>query len=150
MRKNVTVEKILLEFEPEKQNLLLALKKINFFFGYIGEEDAKKVAEYFDLSMAKIFEVAGFYDLIKIEKPVDMVIKVCSGSDCSLSGSTDVIREIENYFHIKVGDKFNPKVRLEKISCLGRCYAGPILLINEKIYERVTVGNIYQILKEWV
>ena len=149
MQKKITVEKILLTFDPQTQNLLPALKKINAFLGYIDKEEAQKVADYFALPLAKIYETASFYDLIKTQKPAHLEIKICSGGDCLLAGSEAVAREIENYFHIKVGDEFNPRVRLEKISCLGHCAEGPIVLINGKMYQRVTKSSIYGILKEW-
>lgn len=149
MRNNITVEKILLEFDPVVQNLLLALKKISHTFGYICEKDARKIAEYFEFPLAKIYETASFYDLVETKKPANLEIKVCSGGDCTLGQSAGVIREIENYFRIRVGDEFNPKVRLEKISCLGRCGDGPIVVVNGKVYEKVTASSIYKIFEEW-
>jgi NADH-quinone oxidoreductase subunit E len=150
MRNNITVEKILLEFDPVAQNLLLALKKISKNFGYICEKDSQKIAEYFEFPITKIYETASFYDLVETKKPANLEIKVCSGGDCNLGQSTNVIREIENHFRIRVGDKFNPKVRLKKISCLGRCGDGPIVIVNRKVYERVTASSIYKIFAEWI
>ena len=149
MQKSGTIEKILLEFDPEAKNLLLALKKINASFGYISEADAGKVADYFELPLAKVYETASFYDLIETKKTANLEIKVCSGGDCVLGNSAEIIREIENYFRIKAGDEFHPKVRLEKISCLGRCAEGPIVVVNGKAYEKVTKSSIYEILDKY-
>ena len=150
MQKRGTIEKILLEFNPEAKNLLPALKKISVSFGYISEVDAGKVADYFELPLAKVYETASFYDLLLIKKPAILEIKVCSGGDCCLGGSVEIMGEIENYFHIKAGDEFNLRVRLEKISCLGRCGEGPIMVVNGKVYEKVTKSSIYKVLGEWV
>jgi NADH-quinone oxidoreductase subunit E len=150
MRNNVTVEKILLEFDPEAENLLAVLKKINAIFGYISEKDANKLAEYFELPLSKVYEVASFYDLVETRKPANLEIRVCSGGDCSLGGSTQIIREIENYFRIRAGDEFHLKVRLKKISCLGRCGEGPIVIVNGKVYEKITVSSVHRILEEYV
>jgi len=150
MQKIVTVEKILLELDPEVKNLLPTLKKINDVFDFISEKDAGKVADYFELSLTKVFETASFYDLILTKKPTNLEIEICSGGDCSLTGSLAVIREIENYYRIKVGDEFNQKVCLKKISCLGRCVEGPIVVVNGKVYEKVTASSIHKILGEWV
>ncbi len=149
MQKSVTVEKILLEFDPEKTNLLLALKRVSADFGYICEKDAQKIADYFELPLAKVYEVASFYDFIETKKPANLMIGVCSGADCILNSSLGIIREIENYFRIKSGDENNPRVRLERISCLGRCGEGPIVVVNGKVYERVTESGVHKILGEW-
>ena len=145
----MTVEKILLAFDPEVNNLLSVLKKISAVFGHISEKDAQKVADYFELSLAKVYETASFYDLVRTKKPARLTIEVCSGGDCTISGSAEVIKEIENYYRIKAGDGFNPKVRLEKISCLGRCAEGPVMVVNGKVYEKVTASGVHRILAEW-
>jgi NADH-quinone oxidoreductase subunit E len=150
MLKSVMAEKILLEFDPQKNNLLLALKKINAVFGYISKDTAEKVAEYFSLPISQIYETASFYDLINLEKTADLVIKICSGADCVLGGANKIISEIENYFKIKAGDKFNPKISLEIVSCLGMCSQGPVVVINGKIFEKVTTSRLYEILNEYV
>ncbi len=150
MLKSATAEKILLEFDPQKNNLLLALKEINANFGYISKDNAKKTAEYFSLPLSQIYETASFYDLINLEKAADLVIKVCSGADCVLGGANKIVSEIENYFRIKSGDKFNPKISLEIVSCFGMCAQGPIMVINGKIFEKVTTSRMHEILNEYV
>ena len=149
MQNNVTVEKILVGYDQEPRNLLPLLKKISATFGYISEKDAKKVAAYFELPLAKVSEVASFYDLIRIKKTASLEIKVCSGGDCCLGGASSVMQEIENYFRVKSGDEFNLKVHLEKMSCLGRCGEGPVVVVNGKVYEKVTVSGVHRILGEW-
>ncbi|MFZ2835606.1 MAG: NAD(P)H-dependent oxidoreductase subunit E, partial [Candidatus Moraniibacteriota bacterium] len=145
-----TVEKILLHFDPEKKNIVATLKEINKVFSYISKKDMQKVANYFSLPLSEIYETASFYDLIKTEKTANLVIKVCSGTHCVLSDSNSIVREIENYFRIKAGDEFNPKVKLEIISCLGRCGEGPVVVINEKFFERVTKNSIHSILEGYL
>jgi len=47
-----TTEKILLNYDPEKENLLPVLKEISSFFGFISEKNAQKIADYFSVSFA--------------------------------------------------------------------------------------------------
>ena len=143
----VTIEKILLEFDPEKNNLLPALEKISAVFGFVSESDAKKIAEYFSIPFSKVYETASFYDLISIKANQPLVIKVCSGTHCTVNGSIEIIREIENYFNIKCGDDFNPKVRLEMMSCLGECGNGPVVAVNGQVFTRVTKSSIHGIIE---
>ncbi|HHE45805.1 MAG TPA: hypothetical protein ENL05_00420 [Candidatus Moranbacteria bacterium] len=145
-----TVEKILLEFNPEKSNLLLALKKINATFGYISEKSAQKIADYFSLPLSQVFETASFHNALNVKKPPRLVIKICSGANCALNNSFQTIKEVENYFKIKADREDNPEVKLETVSCLGRCGEGPVMMVNGKVYTKVTKDKIYEILKEWV
>lgn len=144
-----TVERILLEFDPEIRNLLPALKKISAAFGYVSQSDAQKAADYFSLPLSKIHEVASFYDLVETEKQPDLVIQVCGGTNCALSGASAIVQEIENIFRIKSGDENNPRLRLEIISCLGQCGEGPIVVVNGKIFTGVTASGVHGILGEY-
>lgn len=146
----ITVEKILLEYDSVPTNLLPALKKISAAFGYINEKDAGKVAVYFTLPLSKVYETASFYDLLKTKKQPQLVIRVCSGSNCTVTGAADIISGIESFFHIKAGDSNNQRVKLEIISCLERCGEGPVMVINNKIFTRVTKSSVFGILDKWL
>jgi NADH-quinone oxidoreductase subunit E len=148
--KKLTVEKILLEFDPNAENLLPALKKISAAFGFVGEKDAALAADYFSVPFAKVFETASFYDLINTKKPAGLVIQVCSSTNCVLRNSFSIIKEIEGIFHVKCGDENNPKVKLEEISCLGRCGEGPIVVVNGKVFTQVTTSSVHGILEEYL
>ena len=138
--KRKTIQKIILEFEPEMENLLPALKKISAVFGYVGEKEANALADYFGVPESKVFETASFYDEIKTEKQPEILIQVCSSANCAVNDSFSIIKEIENSFKIKV----------QEISCLGRCADGPIMVVNGKIYEKVTKSSVHGILEEYL
>jgi len=145
-----TVEKILLEFDPEPKNLLPALKNISAAFGYIDESEAEKVSLYFGVPPAKVYEKASFYDLIRTRKQPGLSIQVCSGANCAVKSAYKVIREIENQLHIKEGDGFNQKVKLEVISCLGQCGNGPVVIVNGNVFTKVSLGSVAGILKNYI
>lgn len=142
-----TIEKILLGFDPEISNLLPALEEISATFGYVAKGDAQKTADYFSVPLSKVYETASFYDLIDTKKQPSLLIQVCSGTNCTVNDGFGIIKEIENYFKIKVGDEFNPKVRLETISCLGHCGEGPVVVINGRVFTQVTKSSIYGIIE---
>jgi NADH:ubiquinone oxidoreductase subunit E len=146
----MTLEKILLEYDPEAVNLLPALEKTSAAFGYVSRENAKKIADYFSLPESKVYETASFYDLINMKKPAGLVIKVCSGTHCTVLDARKIVEEIESRLHIKAGDENHPRIKLEIISCLGRCGDGPVVVINDKAYKRVAVNMIEEILEEWI
>lgn len=150
MAKGTTVEKILLEFDPEIKNLLQAIKKINAAFGYVSEEDAQKIADYFDVPMSRVYETASFYDQINVIRQPNLVIQVCSGTNCTVKNAFDIIGEIENLFHIKAGEGEGQKVKLEIISCLGRCGEGPIVVVNGEVFTNVAASGVHGILLKWV
>jgi NADH:ubiquinone oxidoreductase subunit E len=145
-----TVEKILLDYEPNSENILAVLKSINKIFGFISKKDAQKTATYFGLPASKIYETASFYDLIETKRQPSLYIKLCSSIHCSVNQSELVKKAIENYFKIKAGDEFHPKVKIKIISCVGECGKGPIMFVNDRMYSMVKVGDIYEIFSHYV
>jgi NADH:ubiquinone oxidoreductase subunit E len=148
--KNKTIQKILLEFEPKIENLLPALKKISVAFGYVKEKEARILAGYFSISESKIFETMTFYDDIKTKKPPQILIQVCSSTNCTVNNNFKIIKEIEKKFKIRSGDDNSEKIKLEEISCLGRCAEGPIMVVNGKVYEKVNSSMVHSILEEYI
>jgi len=144
-----TVEKILLEFDPEKRNLLPALRKISASFGYVNEQEAEKVADYFSISLSQVYETASFYDLLRTKKEASLVVKICSGGNCAVNNSFRLISVVERILGIKVGDDFNPKKKIEIVSCLGKCGEGPIMIVNGKVFEKVKPAKVQEILEKY-
>ena len=142
-----TVEKILLEFDPELGNLLPALRKISASFGYVNENEARRVANYFSVNLTKVYETASFYDLLPTKKEPPLKVKICSGGNCTVDNAFKVLHATERYLGVKAGDDFNPHKKIEIVSCLGRCGEGPIVIINDKIFTKVMPNKIEDIFK---
>lgn len=143
-------KEILKEFLPEKKNLLGAIKKINQQNGFFSEQSVELVAEYFGISKSKVFQTASFYDEIKTKKPALVEVGICDSLNCENKSSEKIIQSLENFFQVKVGDDFNEKLKIKRISCQGQCLSGPIMIINGQIYERVTPGFAVEIVKNYL
>jgi NADH-quinone oxidoreductase subunit E len=61
-----------------------------------------------------------------------------------------VLKEIENYLGVKAGDEFNPKIKIETVSCLGQCGEGPVVIINGNMHLKVSVHDIDDILSGYL
>lgn len=131
------IQKILLKFEPQPENLLRVLKEINKQEKYINESDCRKVAGYFSLPPARVFSLASFFDLLGTKPVKKKIIKVCSGGPCSMKRSFEIIRQIEMLLKIELGKDSHPKAKLETMSCVGLCDQGPVMMIDEQVFEKV-------------
>ena len=142
-----TVQKILLNYDPEPQNFLKAVKEINEVFGYVSKENTYLLADYFSLSPAEAFSALSFYDEIRTKPKSDVEIKVCMGVPCEMRGSGRVLREIENFLRAKADNDKTPKLEILTSSCQGRCKRGPVVIINGNVYENVKAFEIDDILR---
>lgn len=145
----MTVQKIIFQYEPEKENLLKVIKEINEQEGFFSLESAKRVAHHFDLKTAEVFSVASFYDQIKTNKLAACLIQVCDGANCQTREADKIIKAIEIFLRQKEGDNNNLKFKLERISCLGRCLQGPNVIINGTVYEKMDAGKTIEIVQHY-
>ncbi|MDA3814783.1 MAG: NAD(P)H-dependent oxidoreductase subunit E [Patescibacteria group bacterium] len=145
----MVINKILLNYKPSKKNLLAVIKEINKNKGFFSVEDAEKVASYFNVSVAEVFSAGSFYDEIRTKKPSNITVQFCDSPNCQSKNVEKIINDIEILYRQKVGDDNNVKLKIERISCLGRCLDGPIMVVNGNIYERMDSAMAINILTSY-
>lgn len=144
------VHKILLNYEPKRHNLLPAIKEINKQKNFFSVDDARRVSAYFKIPEAEVFSAASFYDEINVKKPAIAVVQFCDSPNCQVKNVEKIIKEIETLYRQKTGDDFNAKLKIERISCQGRCLDGPIMIVNGNIYEKVDSGKAIEIIQRYI
>lgn len=132
-----TIQKILLNFEPKKENFLPAVKEVNKIFEYISQDHVYRIADYFAMSPAEAFSAISFYEDIRIEPKADVEIKVCMSAPCEMKGSSKVLNEIERFLGQRADKDKTKKLEVITTSCQGRCLRGPVVIINGNVYENV-------------
>jgi [NiFe] hydrogenase diaphorase moiety large subunit len=66
-----------------------------------------------------------------------------------LVGKAQVARQLENDLGITFGEtSADGRFSLEWASCLGMCDQGPALLVNDKVFTRVTPEQVHRIIEE--
>lgn len=146
----MTIQKILLSFEPKKENVLPALKKINRLFGFIDKSQAYLIAEYFGIAPSRLYGLITAGELFKTSKPARVCVSVCNGPHCQMKNAGGVVREIEKYLGVKADHKGTRKASVETISCVGQCTDGPVVIVNETMYEKVKNFEVDDILRNYI
>jgi|TARA_B100001996_G_scaffold378577_1_gene362951 NADH-quinone oxidoreductase subunit E len=117
--------------------------------GFVTKEIIQALAKYLEIKEIDVFEVATFYTMINIEPVGRNVIAVCNNISCMLRGSDKILNHIEKKLNIKVGEstsdqKFYLK---DEIECLAACNGGPMMQVNHKNYENLTLDKVDKILE---
>jgi len=146
----MSLQKILLKFEPKPENLLAALKEIQKENRYIEKKECETVARYFSLPLARVFSTTSFFDQLKTEKKSKKVIRICSGGPCLGEKSMEVARQIEMLLKIELENDAHPKYKLELMSCAGLCDQGPIVEIDGQVFEKVRPETVDDIIRNYL
>lgn len=73
-------------------------------------------------------------------------ITICMGSSCFSRGNKKTLRVIQDY--LKETGRLQ-QVTFQGSHCFGNCEFGPMLQINDLLYNQVTDGNVVKILEEY-
>ncbi len=146
----MTIQKMLLLFEPKEKNLLSLLQQVNAYFGYVSREDTYRIADYFGVAPARIYGLLTVAGNLNFQKPARLEVAVCTGPNCQLKGAMDVLKEIENYLFVKADRQPTEEVNLKTISCAGHFLAGPVVVVNGNFHENVKPFEVDDILRNYL
>jgi len=135
------------EKEEVELTLIQALINIQERFGYLPEDKLKEVATRFGVGEAHVWGVATFYNIFRLKPLGKTHIKVCMGTACHLAGGKLVVEAAERELRIKVGETTEDlRFSLERVACVGCCMLAPVVVINEKVYPRMSPLKFEEIL----
>ncbi len=143
------LDKIMTDYGYKKSNLIAMLQSVQQIYKYLPEEAITYIgAKVEGLSPATVFGVATFYAQFSLEPKGRYEIKVCDGTACHVRGSMPVLKAVKKKINLKDGKMTTEDglFSLETVSCLGACSLAPAMVINGKIYPKMTEDAVSMII----
>ncbi len=136
--------KIIDECGNQESSLIPILQKVQEEYRYLPQEILAFIATALDVPPASVFGVATFYAQFSLEPKGKYVIRVCDGTACHVRGNKTIIDAIRNKIGLRADEKTTRDMRwtFETVSCLGACGLAPAVVINEKVYGRMTPEKV--------
>ncbi len=134
------------ESKPAIIESLLILQHYND--GYVTQDIMRALANYLSVSEIDVLEVATFYTMINTEPVGRNVISVCNNVSCMLRGADDILKHVEKKLCVKVGESTpdNKFFLKDEIECLAACNGAPMMQVNHRNYENLTIKRVDEIL----
>jgi NADH-quinone oxidoreductase subunit E len=134
----------------QKSSLIGILQDIQTKMNYLPRKALLQVAKSLDIPMTTIYEVATFYKAFSLEPRGRHTIQVCLGTACHVRGGARVLDYLENQLDVRSGGTTkNLLFTLESVNCLGACALGPMMVIDNKYFGRISTTKIESILKQY-
>jgi len=145
--KNVkAVEKLLADFPAQRSNLIPILQSVQGRLGYLPKDAIGRVATYTRVSEAEVYGVASFYTQFRFTPVGKHMFTVCRGTACHVLGSKKLVDELEDVLGIEPGSTTpDLEFSLQTVACFGSCALAPLLVVDEKVYGRVTSQKVRQL-----
>ena len=143
------LDKAIEKLGAKESSLIAILQTAQEYYRYLPAEIFPYLAEKLDMSEAKIYGVATFYENFSLEKKGKYVIKVCDGTACHVRHSIPVLNELKAQLGLKDGQKTTADYlfTLETVSCLGACGLAPVMMINEEVHPAMTPEKVKAVIK---
>lgn len=134
----------------EKTPLMMILSDIQKEFGYIPLEVQEIVSEKTGISVAEIYGVVTFYSFFSLKPKGKYVIGCCLGTACYVKGAQQIIDKFSEILGIKAGETTEDGLfTIDALRCIGACAISPAIKINGKVYPKVQVSAVPEIIKEY-
>lgn len=136
---------------PDKKGeLIRVLHHAQHTYGYLPQELQVHIAKKLGISTAKVFGVVSFYSFFTMEPKGEFDVSICLGTACYVRGADKVLDEFKKELGIEVGGTTaDGKFSLTALRCVGACGLAPVVLVNGKVYGRVTDAEVKGILDEY-
>jgi formate dehydrogenase len=126
--------------QGHRRDLLIEhLHVLNDHFHGLFERHIVALAAEMRLSVVEVFEVASFYhhfDILKNDEAAPRItVRVCDSLSCSLAGSDNLLRQLQN-------DLLDMKV--VPVPCLGRCEQAPAVQVGQQAVPHATPQVVAQ------
>jgi NADH-quinone oxidoreductase subunit E len=140
---------VLARHPKERSSLIPLLQEVQEAVGYLPREAMEGVAEHLNVSPSAVYGVATFYSTFSLIPRGEHMISVCLGTACHVRGSTRIIDTLERELGIKTGGTTKDrKFSLEAVRCLGCCALAPVMVVDGKVYGKMTGKRAMEILRK--
>ena len=108
------------------------------------------IADLLDIHPVEVYSVVSFYDFLDCRQKGNTIIRLCRTISCDMQGKDAVARQLCNELGIHFGETtWDSQFTLEWGNCMGMCDQGPAMLVNSRLYSRLTPEKVHEILEKY-
>lgn len=143
-----TIEAILEKHERARAALIPILQDVQREFGYLSPQGVAAISRYLRISENEVFGVSSFYAQFRFTEPGRHSVKVCLGTACHVRGGANVLDTLRTSLGVACGETTDDRrFDLDRVACLGCCALSPVVQIDGKVFSKITVNKLTELLK---
>ena len=116
--------------------------------GFVTAEQMNAIAEYLELPTIQVYEVATFYSMFQTREVGRNEVAICTNVSCMLRGADEIVEHVEKKLGVRLGES-TPDKRIflkKEEECVAACCGAPVMMVNHKYYENLTLEQVDEIL----
>jgi NADH:ubiquinone oxidoreductase subunit E len=144
--------RVLEEHRPrtgQPANLLRTLLAVEQALGYVPGEALTPIAHALEVTEAEVAGVLSYYPDLHRRPRGRHTLRLCLGEACVANRSARLLNDVQQALGIGVGETSSDgRVTVERVYCLGNCGVGPTVMLDDRLYGRVTSPELKKILDQ--
>lgn len=129
--------------------LMPMLQEVARRYNRIDDFAMQVIAHELGIHPVEVHSVVSFYAFLGDKPQGRFVIRLCRTISCDMQGKNRVARQLENDLGITFGETTpDGKFTLDWANCMGLCDQGPALLVNDRLYTKVSAERVHDLLEE--
>lgn len=114
--------------------------------GWLSEPAMREVADRLEMPYIRVYEVATFYTMFRLQPVGKHHVQLCGTTPCMLRGANELKAVCETKIGRKMAVTDDGKLSWEEVECLGACVNAPMVQINDDYFEDLTPDSLTEIL----
>lgn len=144
------VDQIVERYGGEKSSLIGVLHDTQSEYNYLPKEALTRIAERLEVPLSQVIRVASFFSAFSLEPRGRHLVNVCLGTACHVRGGARILTRIEKGLGIKDGETSEDfEFTLRTVRCLGACALGPIMVVDERYFGKMSPTRVNDVLKRY-
>lgn len=134
------IDRIIGEHGKKASAIIAILQGIQEKYRYLPKKIFPYLSKQLEISEAKIYSVATFYENFSLEPKGKFVIRVCDGTACHIRKSIPILNRLREDLGLSEEKHTTDDLSftLETVACLGACGLAPALTVNDKVHPAMT------------
>jgi NADH-quinone oxidoreductase subunit E len=132
----------------ESSLVLPCIRRIQEDRGYVADTDIDGLVEYLGVPRIQIEEVLSYYTQFR-RKPIGRWhLETCRNVSCSMCGAERLMAHLKGKLGIKPGETTpDGRVTWSTAECLGSCGTAPVIVVNNKYHESMSIAKLDTLLE---
>lgn len=141
------IQDIVARYDDDEGMLIPMLQDLQAEYGYLPAEQLRGLSKHLDIPLIRIYGVATFYASFRLAPKGQHDVTLCMGTVCYLKGANQISETICEEFNIEPGGTTPDRLfTLQAVNCVGACALAPVMIVDGKYYESVTVDSAFEVL----
>ena len=143
------VDAIVDRYDGSPASLLAIMQDVQDEARYLPREAMERVAERLEVPIARVYQMATFFESFHLEPRGEHICTVCMGTACHVRGASRLVEQLERDLEIKSGETTEDlKFTIEEVNCVGACALGPLVIVDDKYHGNMTSGSLQKVVKK--